>query len=229
MGNQQSEILGLKSVIVAQENLLAQKINENNENLKKMIAENSTYFQGEINKINSKFEENERRTELMIEKALKAERERQEKLARDKSNVPQNESNLAGASLPTPVVPLPWSLPSSSRPAIPVPARLDNGRPSEAAIGKEKEEPKENKEDEKPEKFIDANHEKHWELNVHKKKLIMKIERVDITKHIADYNLEVSDEYVFKNPVIYDAREAGVKEKIFNATGIPPKNWISLG
>ena len=100
--NQQTEILGLKNVIMAQENSLAAKINENNENLKKMLAENSTYFQGEINKINTRFEENERRTEVLIKKALKAERERQEKLARDKTNVPVNESNLAGAMSQTP-------------------------------------------------------------------------------------------------------------------------------
>merc|ERR1711954_331816 len=59
-------------------------------------------------------------------------------------------------------------------------------------------------------------------LSIHKKKLIMKIERADIVKHVINYNPEVSDEYIFKNPVIYDARETGVKEKVFNATGIPP-------
>merc|ERR1711954_608928 len=111
-------------------------------------------------------------------------------------------------------------MPSSSR--VTIPTRLDNGRPSEIINEKENTDTNENKDDEKPDKFIDKIHEKHWEINLHKIKLIMKIERNDITKHIVDYNPEVSDEYVFKNPIIYDAREAGVREKIYNATGIPP-------
>merc|ERR1711954_32392 len=105
----------------------------------------------------------------MIERALKAERERQEKLAQDKTNLAQVASNLAGATQ-APVVPLTWPVPSSSGPAIPVPERMDNGRPREATSAKEKAEAKDNFEDKKPEKFIDANHEKQWELAIHKKK-----------------------------------------------------------
>ena len=63
----------------------------------------------------------------------------------------------------------------------------------------------------------------------------MKIERADVVKHIQDYNPEVTDEFVLKNPVTYAAREAGVREKIYNATGIQPhkldiiKMHISIG
>ena len=63
----------------------------------------------------------------------------------------------------------------------------------------------------------------------------MRIERADITKHVENYNPEVTEKYIFKNPVTYAAREAGVKEKIFNATQhhssfhIHEKGEISLG
>jgi len=106
-----------------------------------------------------------------------------------------------------------------------VPDRLDNGRPGDIRGEKQKAEkdPAENETgDEKPEIFFDEMHELHWELNHHKKKLIRKIERNDITKHMEDYKPELTDEYVFKNPVNYAAILAGVKEKLYNATGIHP-------
>merc|ERR1711954_347799 len=107
--NHQSEFLGLKNLMVAQEVSLGQKIIESNENLKRMITENSNYFQAEINKINDKFEESEKRTERMIEAAIKAERTRLEKKEEtDKSNLATRESdktNLA-AKVVIPELPL---------------------------------------------------------------------------------------------------------------------------
>merc|ERR1711954_374492 len=59
------------------------------------------------------------------------------------------------------------------------------------------------------------------------------------------FDPKITDEHVFKNPINYEAREAGIREKIFHATGILPHNldilrvsvstkraklaWISFG
>merc|ERR1711954_216433 len=116
--NHQSEFLGLKNLMVQQEVSLGQKITESNENLKRMITENSNYFQAEINKINGKFEESERRTEKMIEAAIQAERTRIEKKEE------AAKTNLAVGNV-TPEAPInvmaPFPLPASmiSRSAIP--------------------------------------------------------------------------------------------------------------
>merc|ERR1711954_444484 len=223
--NHQSEFLGLKNLMVAQEVPLGQKITESNENLKRMITENSNYFQAEINKINGKFEESERRTERMIEAAIQAERLRNEKKEETAK------SNLAVRNV-TPEVPLnvmaPFPLPASMISRSAIPDRLDSGRPGTSANSEqesdkgEKSKTNNETEDDKPEKFLDELHEKRWELNCHKKKIIMKIERADVVKHIQNYNPEVTDEFMLKNPVTYAAREAGGREKIYNATGIHP-------
>merc|ERR1711954_250614 len=225
--NHQNEFLGLKNLMVNQEISLAQKISESNENLKKMISDSSTYFQSEINKINAKFEESERRTENLIEAAIKAERERNEKKQESAK------TNLAAMNLPPVasqnlVAPFPPPVPTIPRSVIP--ERLDNGLPgssrSESFVDangeKTKNTPVQESEDDKPAKFLDESQEKKREINVHKKKIIMKVERADFTKHIQNYDPEITDEYVFKNPVTYAAREAGVREKIYNATGIHP-------
>merc|ERR1712081_100832 len=93
--NHQNEFIGLKNLMVAQEVSLGQKITESNDNLKKMSNENSLYFQSEINKINEKFEESERKTERLIEAAIQAERLRNEKKQEmDKTNL-TDKTNLA--------------------------------------------------------------------------------------------------------------------------------------
>merc|ERR1711954_279567 len=53
-------------------------------------------------------------------------------------------------------------------------------------------------------------------------KIIIKVTREDITREIEDYDPQVSDDFVFKNPVTYGARVSGIKQKIFNATGLMP-------
>merc|ERR1712081_77730 len=116
---------------------------------------------------------------------------------------------------------IPWSL---------IPERLDNGLPGSSRSDsfvdtngeKTKNTPVQESEDDKPAKFLDETHEKKWEINIHKKKIIMKVERSDFVKHIQNYNPEITDDFVFKNPITYAAREAGVREKIFNNTGIHP-------
>merc|ERR1712081_72535 len=50
----------------------------------------------------------------------------------------------------------------------------------------------------------------------------IRVTREDITREIEDYDPQVSDNYVFKNPVTYGARVSGIKQKIFNATGLLP-------
>merc|ERR1711954_365741 len=115
-------------------------------------------------------------------------------------------------------------------PLASIPKRLENGLPGssrsnsfvDASGVTVSNTPVHEPDEEKPAKFIDSEHEKRWEISAHKKKLIMKIERKDIVKHIQNYDPNISDEYVFKNPVVYAAREAGVREKIYNATGIHP-------
>merc|ERR1711954_111447 len=39
---------------------------------------------------------------------------------------------------------------------------------------------------------------------------------------IENYSSEMSDDFILKNPINYGARITGVKNKIYNATGIPP-------
>merc|ERR1711954_283890 len=74
----------------------------------------------------------------------------------------------------------------------------------------------------KPEKFLNKNHERKWEIEDCKRKIIIKILVADFVKEIEDYSPEMSEDYVLKNPVNYGARVSGIKMKIFNATGIPP-------
>merc|ERR1711954_475278 len=77
-------------------------------------------------------------------------------------------------------------------------------------------------ENQKPEKFLNKDHERKWELDDCKRKLIIKITVADFIREIEDYSPEMSEDYVLKNPVNYGARVSGIKMKIFNATGIPP-------
>ena len=224
----QKEFIGLRNAIASQETSLAKKITESNDNLKKLINENSVYFQKEIDKINDKFEEGERKQEQLIERALKAERERWE------SRFAQIERPQAGTDFPPLIQPggsqreleAPSAPPSAQvfpKPPQflkPIPTRGENGHPEEAGE-KEKESQNSEREEEKPERFLSEEHEKEYEINVHKKKLIMKVERKDFIEHMLDYRPEFTDDYIFKNPINNVAIMAGVKQKIFNATGIP--------
>merc|ERR1711954_62321 len=74
----------------------------------------------------------------------------------------------------------------------------------------------------RPDKFISEEHEKTWELKECKKKIIIKVTREDFTTEIKDYDPQVSDNFVFKNPVTCGARVSGIKLKIYNATGLMP-------
>merc|ERR1711954_373154 len=74
----------------------------------------------------------------------------------------------------------------------------------------------------KPEKFLNKTHERKWEIEDCKRKIIIKILVADFVKEIEDYSPEMSEDYVLKNPVNYGARVSGIKMKIYNATGIPP-------
>merc|ERR1711954_128387 len=114
--------------------------------------------------------------------------------------------------------------PRPTQMSLQVPPRLENGRPAIIIGEKSKTENLLKPESDNPDKFCDEKHEKQWELKEHKKKMIMKIEREEIVKHIKDYDPRISDEHVFKNPINYEAREAAVREKIFHATGILPHN-----
>merc|ERR1711954_546495 len=74
----------------------------------------------------------------------------------------------------------------------------------------------------KPEKFFNKQHEIDWELNDHKRRLIMRVDIADFVSEIEDYSESMSDDSVLKNPINYDARVTSIKNKIFNATGIMP-------
>merc|ERR1711954_102541 len=74
----------------------------------------------------------------------------------------------------------------------------------------------------KPERFINEEHEISWELDDCKKKIIIRVSREDFVSEIKNYDPKVNDDFVFKNPVTYGARVSGVKNKIYNATGIMP-------
>merc|ERR1711954_186769 len=74
----------------------------------------------------------------------------------------------------------------------------------------------------RPERFLDEDHEKAWELEDCQKKLIIRVTREDFIHEVKDYDPQVSDDFIFKNPVTYGARVSGIKIKIFNATGIMP-------
>merc|ERR1711954_320974 len=43
----------------------------------------------------------------------------------------------------------------------------------------------------------------------------------DFINEIEDKEASMTEDYIFKNPINYDARITGIKTKIFNATGIP--------
>merc|ERR1711954_215981 len=75
---------------------------------------------------------------------------------------------------------------------------------------------------EKPNKFLNTQQEKEWELSDCKRRIIIRVERADFIEYIEDKDHVLSDDLIFKNPVNYEARVTGVKVKIFNATGIPP-------
>ena len=76
------------------------------------------------------------------------------------------------------------------------------------------------------------NHEIQWELENHKKKVIIKVCSEDFIEQVENYNTGMSNNYIFKNPATYKARVVGIKMKIFRATGIPPhkqdKNRVSV-
>merc|ERR1712112_749951 len=74
----------------------------------------------------------------------------------------------------------------------------------------------------RPDRFLNEEHEKTWELDECKKKIIIKVTREDFISEIKDYDPQVSDDYVFKNPVTYGARVSSIKLKIYNATGLMP-------
>merc|ERR1711954_110100 len=77
-------------------------------------------------------------------------------------------------------------------------------------------------EKEKPEHFFNRQHEIDWELTDHKRRLIMRVERSDFVGEIEDYSDNMSDDFILKNPINYDARVTSIKTKIFNASGIMP-------
>merc|ERR1711954_201847 len=221
----QKEFNGLKLAIANQELTLANKISESNDHLKKLITDNSVYFQQEIDKVNKKFEEAEKKQEELLERALNAERERWEmrfsqlEKSKESTDFPPlsqpGSSQGRGETLSAPSV-----FPTPPQFLAPIPPRGESGRPVERGEkGKESQDSDEEKD--KPERFISEEHEREYELNAHKKKLILKIERKDFVEHMLDYNPEYTDEYIFKNPTNNVAVMAGVKQKIFNATGIP--------
>merc|ERR1712081_120832 len=91
-----------------------------------------------------------------------------------------------------------------------------------AKTGASKKMPEMVQETTKPERFLNKEHGISWELDDCKKKIIIRVSREDFITEIKNYDPKVNDNFVFKNPVTYGARVSGVKNKIYNATGIMP-------
>merc|ERR1711954_24116 len=95
-------------------------------------------------------------------------------------------------------------------------------RNPEETVDSSKKMPEMVEESTRPDRFLDEEHEKSWELEDCQKKIIIKVTREDFISEVKDYDPQVSDDFIFKNPVMYGARVSGIKIKIFNATGIMP-------
>merc|ERR1711954_466885 len=122
------------------------------------------------------------------------------------------------------VIPIPTqSSQNQMIPAIPSMtfARTVTGRRGEKEKGAHEKHPEAVETTDKP-RFLNPDHEKDWELNEGKKKIIIRVERTDFETEVEGYDPEMSDDFILKNPVTYGARLAGIKNKIYNATGIMP-------
>merc|ERR1711954_179837 len=102
-------------------------------------------------------------------------------------------------------------------------ARNSSENPGAAANEKKSLHPELLDEDiKKPEKFLNKKQEKQWELEDCKRRIIIKITVNDFIPEIENYSRAMSEDYILKNPVTYEARVSGIKMKIYKATGIPP-------
>merc|ERR1711954_63724 len=199
--------------------------------LKNTIHENAVEFRKDIQQIDKRLEENDIRTATLIEQALKTERENwatrmtqmEEKLAAmENRNSQVEEVEPRDVEEPGP------SGTSENGNQIVSMTFSNTVRSKQTRPGNQTGESRRNKhpevlddENKKPERFLSRSHEKKWELADCKRKVIIKVTVDDFIHEIEDKEHNMTEDYVLKNPVNYEARITGIKTKIFNATGIP--------
>merc|ERR1712081_118844 len=67
---------------------------------------------------------------------------------------------------------------------------------------------------EKPEKFRNREHEREWECKDHRRRIIIKVERADFIPEFPDFNENMTDDFIIKNPANYGRRLKAMKSKI---------------
>merc|ERR1711954_68015 len=210
-------------------------INHDINSLKNMINTNAAEFKKDIQRIDKRLEENDAKTANLIEQALAKERENwanrmavmEEKLANIENNIRPAESIPTEEATPE-VVEEPGPSGVGAREQIPTMTFSNTTKSRYQRQGIPNGDFKRNKhpeileeENKKPERFLNKTHEKKWELSDCKRKIIIKVTVDNFINEIEDKEHNMTEDYVFKNPINYDARITGIKTKIFNATGIP--------
>merc|ERR1711954_584160 len=210
-------------------------INHDINSLKNMINTNAAEFKKDIQRIDKRLEENDAKTANLIEQALAKERENwanrmavmEEKLANMENYVRPAESITTEEAIPD-VVEEPGPSGVEAREQTPTMTFSNTTKSRYQRQGIPNGDSKRNKhpeileeENKKPERFLNKTHEKKWELADCKRRIIIKVTVQDFINEIEDKEANMTEDYVFKNPINYDARITGIKTKIFNATGIP--------
>merc|ERR1711954_16543 len=211
-------------------------ISDDINSLKNTINANAAEFRKDIQRIDKRLEENDARTANLIEQAIAKERENwanrmaqmEEKLTNIESrNVPTERTLVEESEPRVSEEPGPSGV-SETREQIVSMTFNNTVRPRQQRQGNHNGEARRNKhpevadeENKKPERFLNKTHEKKWELSDCKRKVIIRVTVNDFINEIEDKEANMTEDYVFKNPINYDARITGIKTKIFNATGIP--------
>ena len=236
------EINGLKSTVAKSEERMIEQIS----GIRETIESNAREFRSEISRIDKRIDQGQTLTNNLIETALKAEREkwgqRMERMELIVTNIQENQQNK---EVPTdqgnevPIIqeasqrPDPQTTerakPKVNQEKIEIPTMtFTRGAQRQTTVNENASASKQHhpeilaNENQKPDKFLNKDHERKWEIDDCKRKIIIKITVGDFIREIEDYSPEMSEDYVLKNPVNYGASVSGVKMKIYNATGIPP-------
>merc|ERR1711954_508488 len=230
---------------------LSRTIDENNRELntkivgiQNTIKTNSEEFKKEVKRIDKRLDEGEKKTISLIDKAIAealrvnnaswenrfAKLENKEPQPGASSiqpvgnihqqaatRVQQSEISIQEVAPRVPVSPTAPSLPEW--PSVFGAQKGEKSKTDDKPLDPLEEEKLENI---RPEKFRNQEHEIEWEIKEHKRKIIIKVERTDFIQDFPNYNEEMTDDYLIKNPANYGKRLVAMKNKIFNATGIPP-------
>merc|ERR1711954_393321 len=230
---------------------LSRTIDENNRELntkivgiQNTIKTNSEEFKKEVKRIDKRLDEGEKKTISLIDKAIAealrvnnaswenrfAKLENKEPQPGASSiqpvgnihqqaatRVQQSEISIQEVAPRVPVSPTAPSLPEW--PSVFGAQKGEKSKTDDKPLDPLEEEKLENA---RPEKFRNQEHEIEWEIKEHKKKIIIKVERTDFIQEFPNYSEEMTDDFLIKNPANYGKRLVAMKNKIYNATGIPP-------